>query len=255
MSVEGRRVVVIHADARVRDRIRQRLAPPEFEFHGFADGCDALLVLDELRPSLILSDSEMADMDGWLFSQVVKRSPELKEVPLLFFSTDSFDLAELESRTRDALKLPQGQADAPMPVGAPSDDFFDMLLAHEAAVARIGVREATSDAPAPKVPFEGRFSKVEVAGRTVRILTEAHSRPTFMVVTAIERDGHKLRRIETAWPHPLDRFEDRPFVRDEIDAQHERVLATIETLVVEAPRRPTGTEVPAVADLAVEERD
>ncbi len=254
MAFEGRRVVVIHSDARVRDRIRQRLAPPEFELHGFADGCDALLVLDELRPSLILSDSEMVDMDGWLFSQVVKRSPGLKEVPLLFFSSDSFDLADLESRTREALNLPHGQADAPMPVTAPSDDFFDMLLAHEAAVARIAVREA-NDAPAPKVPFEGRFSKVEVGGRTVRILTEAHSRPTFMVVTAIERDGHKLRRIETAWPHPLDRFEDRPFVRGEIDLQHERVLATIDSLMVEAPRRPVGTEVEAVADLAAEERD
>ena len=74
----------------------------------------------------------------------------------------------------------------------------------------------------------------------VRVLTEARSRPTFMVVTAIERDGHKLRRIETSWPHPLDRFEDRPFVRREIDLQHERVLARIADLVVEAPRRPFG---------------
>jgi hypothetical protein len=61
-----------------------------------------------------------------------------------------------------------------------------------------------------------------------------------MVVTAIERDGHKLRRIETSWPHPLDRFEDRPFVRREIDLQHERVLARIDDLAVEAPSRPFG---------------
>lgn len=249
MSVE-RRVVVIHGDARVRDRIRQRFAPPEFEVHGFGDGCDALLVLDDLRPHLILSDASMPDMDGWLFSQVVKRSPALKEVPVLFFSTDSLDLAEVETKARGALGMPQGLAEAPMPVAGPSDDFFDMLLAHEAAVARVAVREAP-DAPAPKTPFEGRFSKVEV-GRTVRVLTEAHSRPTFMVVTAIERDGHKLRRIETAWPHPLDRFEDRPLVRREIDLQHERVLATIESLVTEAPRRPVGAEVPTLVDLADE---
>jgi CheY-like chemotaxis protein len=252
MSVQ-RRVVVIHGDARLRDRIRQRFAPPEFEFHGFGDGCDALLLLDDLRPDIILSDSTMPDMDGWLFSQVVKRSPALKEVPLVFFSSETFDLAELEGRAREILRLPQGQADAPMPVAGPSDDFFDMLLAHEAAVARVAVREAP-DAPAPKVPFEGRFSKVEVGGRTIRILTEAHARPTFMVVTAIERDGHKLRRIETAWPHPLDRFEDGPLVRQEIDVQHERVLATIESLVLEAPRRLTGAEVQLAADLRSEGR-
>jgi CheY-like chemotaxis protein len=252
MSVE-RRVVVIHGDGRIRDRIRQRLAPPEFDFHGFGDGCDALLVLDDLRPHLILSDATMPDMDGWLFSQVLKRSPALKDVPVLFFSSDSFDLADLETKARGALGMPQGQAEAPMPVAAPSDDFFDMLLAHEAAVARVAVRDAT-DAPAPKVPFEGRFSKVEVGGRTVRVLTEAHSRPTFMVVTAIERDGHKLRRLETAWPHPLDRFEDRPLVRQEIDLQHERILATIDTLVVEAPRRPAGVEAPVLAAEAADER-
>jgi CheY-like chemotaxis protein len=254
MSVE-RRVVVVHGDARLRDRIRQRFAPPEFEFHGFGDGCDALLVLDELRPDLIMSDSAIPDMDGWLFSQVVKRSPALKEVPLLFFSTESFDLADLETRAREALRLPQGQAEVPMPVAGASDDFFDMLLAHEAAVARVAVREGP-DVPAPKVPFEGRFSKVEVEGRTIRILTEAHSRPTFMVVTAIERDGHKMRRIETAWPHPLDRFEDGPLVRREIDLQHDRILATVGSLLVEAPRRPAGAEVHhAVAELRGEERD
>jgi CheY-like chemotaxis protein len=245
----SRRIVVVHADTRVRDRIREKLGAPEFEFHGFHDGCDALLVLDELRPDLILSDGAMADMDGWLFSQVVKRSPGLKDVPVLFFSSESFDVAHLETRVRETLGAARVEerlsevtkAAEPETTEAPSDDFFDMLLAHEAAVAQVGLhREGADSTPPPPVPFEGRFSKVEVAGKMVRVLTEARSRPTFMVVTAIERDGHKLRRIETSWPHPLDRFEDRPFVRREIDQQHERVLATIADLAVEAPRRPFG---------------
>jgi len=250
MTVQ-KRLVVIHGDLRVRDQLRQRLGPPEFQFHGYSDACDALLVLDELRPDVILSDHAMPDMDGWLFSQVVKRSPALKEVPLLFFSSDSFDVADLEAKARACLGLPPPRPEPAVGVGvaAPSDDFFDMLLAHEAAVARVAVRDA-SDAPAPKVPFEGRFSKVEVGGDVVRVLTEARSRPTFMVVTAIERDGHKLRRIETAWPHPLDRFEDRPLVRREIDQQHERVLATIASLVIEAPRR-RGAELGPEAQLDV----
>jgi CheY-like chemotaxis protein len=244
-----RRIVAIHADTRVRDRIRARLGAPEFEFHGFHDGCDALLVLDELRPDLILSDGAMPDMDGWLFSQVVKRSPALKDVPVLFFSSEAFDASHLETRVRETLgsrsveERPREVAEpAPLaPSAAPSDDFFDMLLAHEAAVAQVGVlRDGADAAPQPPVPFEGRFSKVDVAGKMVRVLTEARSRPTFMVVTAIERDGHKLRRIETSWPHPLDRFEDRPLVRHEIDLQHEGVLKMIAELVVEAPRRPFG---------------
>jgi CheY-like chemotaxis protein len=252
----SRRILVIHADGRVRDRIRQSLRAPEFEFHGFHDGCDALLVLDELRPHLILSDGSLPDMDSWLFSQVVKRSPGLKQVPVVFFTAESMDVAHLESRVRETLGMPaavgvEEEEEAPKPEAneAPSDDFFDMLLAHEAAVAQVGLhRDGPDGAPPPPVPFEGRFSKVEVAGKMVRVLTEARSRPTFMVVTAIERDGHKLRRIESSWPHPLDRFEDRPFVRREIDLQHERVLATIADLVVEAPRRPFGPLEGHVAD-------
>jgi CheY-like chemotaxis protein len=245
----SRRILVIHADARVRDRIHQSFRAPEFEFHGFHDGCDALLVLDELRPDLILSDGSLPDMDSWLFSQVVKRSPGLKQLPVIFFSAEAFDLAHLESRVRETLGLsPAAERVAEQELAAepetsvgPSDDFFDMLLAHEAAVAQVGLhRDGPDAAPPPPVPFEGRFSKVEVAGKMVRVLTEARSRPTFMVVTAIERDGHKLRRIESSWPHPLDRFEDRPFVRREIDLQHERVLTTIADLIVEAPRRPFG---------------
>lgn len=253
----SRRILVIHADARVRDRIRQSLRVPEFEFHGFHDGCDALLVLDELRPDLILSDGSLPDMDSWLFSQVVKRSPGLKQVPVVFFTAEAMDVAHLESRVRETLGMPPPSAEiaeeeeAPEPEAteAPSDDFFDMLLAHEAAVAQVGLhRDGPDAAPPPPVPFEGRFSKVEVAGKMVRVLTEARCRPTFMVVTAIERDGHKLRRIESSWPHPLDRFEDRPFVRREIDLQHERVLRTIADLVVEAPRRPFGPLEGHVAD-------
>jgi CheY-like chemotaxis protein len=250
-----RRIVAIHGDARIRDRIRAAFATPEFEFHGFHDGCDALLVLDELRPNLILSDGAMPDMDGWLFSQVVKRSAGLKDVPVLFFSSESFDVSHLEARVREALgaaeERPRDVVEAvpPAPSDAPSDDFFDMLLAHEAAVAQVGVLRDGADAtPPPPVPFEGRFSKVEVAGKMVRVLTEARSRPTFMVVTAIERDGHKLRRIETSWPHPLDRFEDRPFVRHEIDLQHEHVLNMIAELAVEAPRRPFGPMEGQVSD-------
>ena len=257
-----RRIVVIHADARVRDRIRARLGAPEFDFHGFHDGCDALLMLDELQPDLILSDGATPDMDGWLFSQVVKRSPALKDVPVIFFSSESFDAAHLENRVRETLGAPHVEEPpgevaepvapvAPDPSAAPSDDFFDMLLAHEAAVAQVGVlRDGPDAAPQPPVPFEGRFSKVEVTGRMVRVLTEARSRPTFMVVTAIERDGHKLRRIETSWPHPLDRFDDRPLVRQEIDLQHERVLNMIGELVVEAPRRPFGPMDGHVSDRA-----
>lgn len=81
-----KRIVVVDDDAKVRQLIERALRPPEFEFHGFSDGRDALMKLHEIRPDLIISDVMMPDMDGRIFLQVVKRARDLKDVPFIFLS-------------------------------------------------------------------------------------------------------------------------------------------------------------------------
>jgi CheY-like chemotaxis protein len=122
-----------------------------------------------------------------------------------------------------------------------SDDFFDMLLAAQAAGESRPARPveippkaiATPSRPAP----EGRFSMVEVNGKGIQVRTEVRPRPTFAVVTTVAKGGRPLRRIETAWEHPLDRVEDRPVVERQIELQHDQALAMIEDLIVEAKAR------------------
>lgn len=79
----------------------------------------------------------------------------------------------------------------------------------------------------------GRLSRVDVRGTNVEIQTEGENRPNFTVTTVVDRGGQVLRKIETAWQHPLQRTADQELARVQIDRQHERVVATIRELTLE----------------------
>jgi CheY-like chemotaxis protein len=112
----------------------------------------------------------------------------------------------------------------------------------QALTADATVAPAVSGAPPlerPPIAIEGRFSTVQLDGLRVQVMTEAESRPNFVITTVVSRDGQGVRRIETAWSHPLNRFEDLDLVRRQIDLQHERALDEIRRGPLQGPRRRT----------------
>lgn len=130
----------------------------------------------------------------------------------------------------------------------PTDDDFTQMVsgwtAPESAEAPSQPDEKSSAPPLerPPVSIEGRFSTVEMEGIRVQVMTEAESRPHFVVTTVVSRDGEGIRRIETAWSHPLKRIEDGDIVRRQIDLQHERTLDAIRRGPLAGPRRRTVWE-------------
>jgi len=127
----------------------------------------------------------------------------------------------------------------------PTDDDFTQMVSGpaqpESAAEKSQPAGASSAPPLerPPVSIEGRFSTVEMEGIRVQVMTEAESRPHFVVTTVVSRDGQGIRRIETAWSHPLKRIEDADIVRRQIDLQHERTLDAIRRGPLEGPRRRT----------------
>lgn len=100
------------------------------------------------------------------------------------------------------------------------------------------------DAAAPEGPsvpppvFEGRFSAVEHGGARIQVVTEAESRPNFVITTVVSAGDRGLRKIESFWSHPLRRPEDLDLVRRQIDLQHDRAVADARREPLFGPRRP-----------------
>lgn len=84
----------------------------------------------------------------------------------------------------------------------------------------------------------GRFAVVNGEGGAVQIQTEGANSPNFTVTTVVARAGQGLRKVESAWPHPLNRDSDWDLARGQIDDQHDRVVALVRDMGPEmGPRR------------------
>jgi protein TonB len=84
--VPARRIVAIDFDAQIGDRLRAAFAPPDFDFHWFAEGRVALEALPELLPDAIICEVLLPDVDGRAVLEAVKRSPDLAGTPFLVLS-------------------------------------------------------------------------------------------------------------------------------------------------------------------------
>jgi CheY-like chemotaxis protein len=124
---------------------------------------------------------------------------------------------------------------APSPEAAPEPEPLPLE-------ASDGVPSAAPPLERPPIAIEGRFSTVQLDGTRVQVMTEAESRPNFVITTVVSHDGQGIRRIETAWSHPLKRHEDLDIVRRQIDLQHERALDEIRRGPLQGPRRRTVWE-------------
>jgi hypothetical protein len=130
----------------------------------------------------------------------------------------------------------------------PGEDPLDLLLAMEGGTYWIEQRPVSVEAgghdeverprsrPRPAIPL-GRYSVVQAGVKTVQVQTEGEHRPNFTVTTVVAQEGQGIRKIETAWPHPLQRLEDRDIAKLQIDRQHDRIVDSVRELASERASR------------------
>ncbi len=246
--------MVVDPDPKVRTLMQRAFKSPEFEASTFASAQAALARLAAIQPHCIVSDLLMPDMDGERFLRAARGVPGLESVPFVVatgvrsearirsvleagadaYLLKPFPLRELLEKTRLLLKRPPQKEGPPPGKGAPR-----VPPAREAPAAR-GAGELP---PANGVQGFGRYTRVEVEGRPLVLLTEATPQPKFVVTTVVTERGSALRKIETALSHPLAREEDQEAIRRQIDRQHESVLQRLPELVRdETPRRELWSE-------------
>jgi len=64
------------------------VAETALKFHGVktyraANGIQALRILEDIQPTLILLDLSMPEMDGWEMFEVLKTRPEMQDIPVI----------------------------------------------------------------------------------------------------------------------------------------------------------------------------
>lgn len=99
-----------------------------------------------------------------------------------------------------------------------------------------GLRRMDLQSQEPGAGF-GRYTRVDLRGRSLVVLTEAAVQPKFVVTTVVTEKGQALRKIESVLPHPLARDEDGEVIHRQVDIQHESVLDRIDELVLDGVRR------------------
>jgi two-component system, OmpR family, response regulator VicR len=77
------RVICIEDEPEMIDLVRLILSRRGFDVIGAAGGHDGLEKIARLKPSLVLLDLMMPDMDGWEVYERMKADPEMQHIPVI----------------------------------------------------------------------------------------------------------------------------------------------------------------------------
>ncbi len=82
------KVLMVDDQAMVCEAVRRMLAEEEgIEFHSLTDPTKAIETAMEIKPTVILQDLVMPDVDGLTLVKFFRAKPELKEVPMIVLSS------------------------------------------------------------------------------------------------------------------------------------------------------------------------
>jgi two-component system chemotaxis response regulator CheY len=94
-----RQILVVEDDDAIRALVSEVLRDDGYDVREATNGVEALEVLRDERPDLIVLDLMMPVMDGWTFVEECRRKPCWGEVPIVVTSA-SHDLPRTAERLR-----------------------------------------------------------------------------------------------------------------------------------------------------------
>ncbi|HZS07795.1 MAG TPA: sigma-54 dependent transcriptional regulator [Blastocatellia bacterium] len=150
------RVLIVEDDAQLRDTLTSFLARAGYDVAAAHDGHEALVLLDESPPDLILTDIHMPDMDGLtLLAEAGARYPETIVIMMTAFSSIDSAVEAMRRGADDYLSKPLQLADVRMSVERALERRamrsrltqlesqvreryrFDQIIGHSAAMQRV----------------------------------------------------------------------------------------------------------------------
>jgi DNA-binding response OmpR family regulator len=183
--MQGARILVVDDDADVRGLVRELLERAGASVREAADGREALRVLYDVRPEVIVLDVTMPELDGW---QTLERIRDLTAVPVLMLTARDTELEKVRG-------LKEG-----------ADDYVTKPFGRQELLARV---EALLRRSAGRTDWgseretygDGRVS-VDVTRADEVQLTPMEFR---LLVAFMRNPGQVLSRdqlLELVWGHP-----------------------------------------------------
>lgn len=80
-------VLMVEDSESVRQLNKAKLSAEGFRVMEASDGLEALRILQSERPDLVLLDIHMEKMDGYKVLGFIRQKPELKDIPVIMFSS------------------------------------------------------------------------------------------------------------------------------------------------------------------------
>lgn len=149
-GVKDSRVLVVDDDPDVRGLLREMLERAGCLVREARDGREALKILYDARPDIILLDVTMPDLDGW---QTLERVRDLTDVPVVMLTAANAELEKVRGL--------QGGA----------DDYVTKPFGRQELLARINalLRRAVTQRPPERETYEDDLLAVDVANAAVRV--------------------------------------------------------------------------------------
>ena len=163
LGMNGSRILVVDDDADVRALVRELLERAGALVREATDGREALRVLYDARPDLIVLDVTMPDIDGW---QTLERIRDMTDVPVLMLTARSGELEKvrgLKGGADDYVTKPFGRQE---------------LLARCRALLRRAATARPRPAPSPRArPTRTRSCASTCANARVEVGGQESSSP------------------------------------------------------------------------------
>jgi DNA-binding response OmpR family regulator len=166
------RILVVDDDADVRDLVRELLERAGHSVRTAAEGREALRLLYDVRPQLIVLDVSMPDLDGWA---TLERVRDITDVPVLMLTARDGELEKVRG------------------LKAGADDYVTKPFGRQELLARVEAllrRAGGSDVPARETHDDGVIA-IDIARAQVTV------RGTEVALTPLE-----LRLLHVFVRHP-----------------------------------------------------
>ena len=151
--MNGSRILVVDDEPDVRSLLKDMLERSGALVQTASDGKEALRVLFDVRPQLIILDIAMPEMDGW---QTLERVRDITDVPVLMLTAHDGELEVvrgLKSGADDYVRKPFGRQE---------------LLARVQAL----LRRSASARPPERETYDDGTIRIDVANAHVRVRGE-----------------------------------------------------------------------------------